>query len=191
MKATYALNVNLIEYIPMKKVEFEALYNCRIPQCDESDGCRILYPDGGETWAPMSLFNKRYFPIKNATKIVKSDILRFFKSMSCSRIDPKTTLVSTETISGFTNHETSSCVDPNNYNHDLGTKYGLEKIVSKMWDHLGFILVWASHGLRDTSSTYSDILKSILDKDEIKGEIVTDESLAGVGESIPLTDIVQ
>jgi hypothetical protein len=52
----------------------------------------------------------------------------------------KTTIVKAELPSGFVIVESSSCVDPRNYNHDLGVKLCKERIRDKIWMLEGYLL---------------------------------------------------
>ena len=64
------------------------------------------------------------------------------------KLDKKTTIVSLRTITGYETHGLSSCVDPNNYNQELGEKFALEKAKDAIWQGLGFVLQWAKFGLK-------------------------------------------
>lgn len=52
----------------------------------------------------------------------------------------KTTIVSAKLPSGFVIVESSSCVDPENYDVKLGTKNCLERIENKLWELEGYKL---------------------------------------------------
>jgi hypothetical protein len=49
---------------------------------------------------------------------------------------------------GFVQYESSSCVDPKNYDHEIGTLCGLKRIEDSIWKLLGFTLQWAKDGLK-------------------------------------------
>ena len=51
-------------------------------------------------------------------------------------------------ITGWKDYEVSSCVDPANYDEELGKQYALANIASRLWKNLGFVLQWADHGLK-------------------------------------------
>ena len=51
------------------------------------------------------------------------------------------------TKSGFTFTGESACVDPNNYNKELGEKYAYENAFEKMWMPYGF---WLHKALAET-----------------------------------------
>lgn len=52
----------------------------------------------------------------------------------------KTTVVMATLPNGFVIVESSSCVDPKNYNHDLGVKLCKERIRDKLWMLEGYKL---------------------------------------------------
>ena len=52
----------------------------------------------------------------------------------------KTTVVMATLPNGFVIVESSSCVDPANYNHDLGVKLCMERIRDRLWMLEGYKL---------------------------------------------------
>lgn len=56
------------------------------------------------------------------------------------KIGPKTTVVQLTLPNGFAITESSSCVDPANYNEDLGLEYAMKRIEPKIWELYGFHL---------------------------------------------------
>ena len=112
-------------------------------------GYKVVYPDGYESWSPEEAFEKYYFPITRSDKLTPEDI-RNWMDMSISTSvdgDAKTTLTRVEMPSGFIDWEASSCVSPENYNHEIGRKICLEHIETRVWKLLGFVLQWGVHGL--------------------------------------------
>lgn len=55
-------------------------------------------------------------------------------------------LLSARFPSGFVITETSACVDPANYDHDLGVSICLERIEDKLWMLEGYLLANANCG---------------------------------------------
>lgn len=120
-------------------------------QCNDKGepGYRVIYPDGYESWSTEEAFEKYYFPITRPDKLTQEDI-RNWMGMSISTSvdgDKKTTLTRVEMPSGFIDWEASSCVSPENYNHEIGKKIALEHIENRVWKLLGFVLQWGVHGL--------------------------------------------
>lgn len=52
----------------------------------------------------------------------------------------KTTIVSVQLENGFVFVESSSCVDPANYNEVMGAEYCMERIKNKLWELEGYLL---------------------------------------------------
>lgn len=58
----------------------------------------------------------------------------------------KCTIVSCKLPNGFVITESSSCVDPKNYDKNLGTKICISKIINKIWELEGYLLqneIWS------------------------------------------------
>ena len=53
---------------------------------------------------------------------------------------PKTTLVKAVLPNGWVFIEHSSCVDPDNYDHELGVEICMKKITDKLWELEGYLL---------------------------------------------------
>lgn len=51
-----------------------------------------------------------------------------------------TTYVTVRMKNGFTIRESTTCVDPNNYDEEIGKKICLEKLEDKVWLLLGYAL---------------------------------------------------
>ena len=58
-----------------------------------------------------------------------------------------TTVVRCVLRNGFVIVESSSCVDPANYSEEMGAKICRERIKSKAWELLGFLLATAKNGM--------------------------------------------
>jgi hypothetical protein len=88
-------------------------------------------------------FEKRYLLIQDETKITLDDVNLFMGEPISRKIDSKTLLVSVESKTGFVQHETSSCVDPANFDIEIGKEIATKNLQKKFWGHLGFLLQWA------------------------------------------------
>jgi hypothetical protein len=69
------------------------------------------------------------------------------KKVESRKFGEKTTITHVTLINGFELTETSSCVDPKNFNMELGEKICLDKIKNQIWSYLGFMLQSGLHGL--------------------------------------------
>lgn len=117
---------------------------------DDDDGYEVTYPDGYKSWCPKEVADAAYFKLdenNDGTKILEQDVHNFIDTIEGDKIGNKTSLVHATTITGFEYVETSSCVDEKNFDHTLDYKYAKEKVVSKVWDALGFVLQWAKNGI--------------------------------------------
>lgn len=52
----------------------------------------------------------------------------------------KTTIVSVQLKNGFVFVESSSCVDPANYNESMGAEICMNRIKNKLWELEGYLL---------------------------------------------------
>jgi len=115
-------------------------------------GYKVVYsnPDGTDytSWSPAGVFEDAYYPLENPTKISQADVEGFVLPCDSSQIDEKTTQVKIETITGFTQYETFACVDPENYDHNIGVSCASERIMSRLWPFMGFVLQWGRFGLK-------------------------------------------
>ena len=116
---------------------------------DGLPGYHVVYEDGYERWSPKDVFERAYFPIERPDKLSQSDINDFMarSTVGLEKRGEKTTMVEVHFPTGWLEYEMSSCVDPANYDQELGEKICLGKITDRLWNHLGFVLQWADHGL--------------------------------------------
>lgn len=117
------------------------------PSEEIEDGYRIDYGDY-VSWIPKDKADSKYFPIEDGTKISKADVDAFIVKGEGHRLGAKTCVVIDSTITGFDTTATSACVDPANYNQEIGEEIARKDIVDKIWGHLGFVLQWAKNGLK-------------------------------------------
>lgn len=132
-------------YIGVKRIQAE------LQERNGKPGYRVIYePDGYESWSPKDVFEAAYLPIKEHNKLTVDDINNFIdvSKIHVEKRGEKSTLVEIEFPNGWKDYEVSSCVDPANYDEELGKQYALANIASRLWKHLGFVLQWADHGLK-------------------------------------------
>lgn len=105
--------------------------------------------NGYISWLPADQMEKFYLEIPgDGSKIVNSVVDKFIGNITSKQIDEKTTHVKAEMLTGFVSHEMSSCVDPKNYDHIIGTDIAADKIKDTVWKCLGFVLQWGRFGLK-------------------------------------------
>lgn len=112
------------------------------------EGYSVTFPDGCQKWIPKTVFEKNYLQIGENNTITQECVESFIKSIEASTIGEKTTLVRVTLANGFELIEASTCVDPANYNEEFGSKICVQKIVDKVWAHLGFLLQTAINGIK-------------------------------------------
>ena len=56
------------------------------------------------------------------------------------KLGEKTTVVLLQLVNGFEVVGTSACVDPANYDHEVGKKYARERAITKVWELEGYKL---------------------------------------------------
>lgn len=147
-----AIGIKMVDLQPMCAAEAKDKGYRIGDALDVDAGYEVTYPDGYKSWCPKEVADKAYFKldeINDGTKILEQDVHNFIDCIEGDKIGTKTSLVLATTITGFEYVETSSCVDEKNFNHTLGYQYAKEKVISKVWDALGFVLQWAKNGIRD------------------------------------------
>ena len=129
-------------YIGDKKIEAWPEVKDGLP------GYAVKYEDGYTSWSPKDVFETAYLPIgTNGTKITQDVVEDFTGKVAASRFDEKTTIITAETKTGR-QYEVSSCVDPANYDEEIGKQVGKKRIEDTIWKCLGFVLQWAHNGLK-------------------------------------------
>lgn len=121
---------------------------------DGRDGYVVIYDHGTwkqyQSWSPKEVFEKAYLPHgygQDESKINPQMVKGFIKS-STVKTEGKTTIVHAVLANGFEIVESSSCVDPANYDEKLGTEICMKRIEDKIWNLLGFALQWARTGIK-------------------------------------------
>ena len=115
------------------------------PEISKSDvieeGYEVIYSDGYKSFSPKAVFEKAYMEITGKdNKVAQADVESFIIETTDMIIGEKTTVVQATLKNGFTITESSSCVDPSNFNQEIGKEICLERIEDKVWNLLGFLL---------------------------------------------------
>lgn len=76
------------------------------------------------------------------TKVTPQQIQEIMDActVESARLGDKTTVVSATLPNGFVIVESSSCVDPVNYDHEIGVEICLKRIEDKIWELEGYLL---------------------------------------------------
>ena len=114
------------------------------------EGYKVRYEDGYTSWSPKEVFEKAYRRFgSDKNTVTQEDVDKFIANVEISTIGGKTTLVVATMVNGFTITESSSCVDPANYDEAMGAEICLEKIKDKLWFLLGFLLQTGIKGMNN------------------------------------------
>lgn len=133
-------------YIGVKIIEAEPEVK------DGKEGYAVKYPDGYTSWSPKDVFESAYLPMGDGNdNTVTQDMVDLFTGReyeSTDLPDGKTVLVKSKMASGFVQYETSSCVDPKNFDSVIGSEIALKRIKDVVWKCLGFVVQWGKFGLK-------------------------------------------
>lgn len=147
------LRVHLVQAEPMTRGEHLKSKNLAFipaPGTSEDDpGYLVVYPDGYRSWCPKASFEKQGFEIQRDDKITPEDVAEFVTrgGVRFQKIGEKTTLVERRYSTGIEDFDTSSCVDPANFDIEVGAKIASEKLDDRVWMFLGWLLAWAKNGV--------------------------------------------
>lgn len=144
------IGIKMIEATPMKaSIALEHGYKIGNHNADDL-GYEISYPDGYKSWCPAEEFDKYYYHIQdeNGDILYRNDIEDFIVAKESVKVGTKTTNTTLTTITGFEVHGQSACVNPDNFNMQIGEQYASEKAKDQLWFALGFVLQWAKNGIK-------------------------------------------
>ncbi len=135
----------LLRYIGCKDIQAE-------PETrNGQEGYKVVYRDGYTSWSPKAEFEAAYLPMgsgSDGTKITEQMVKDFVIEVVTQKMGDKTTVVQAELRNGFIITESSSCVEPANYDKEVGRKICVDRIHSKVWELLGMLLQTARHGIK-------------------------------------------
>lgn len=113
-------------------------------------GYGITYPDGYQSWSPKAVFESAYLAMgegNDGSKITQGMVDGFILHAEATKVGQKTTVVVLHLANGFEVVGHASCVDPANYDHELGTKLATQRAKDQLWMALGFLLQMARNGV--------------------------------------------
>lgn len=146
------IGVKMVRAQKMTLGDYNLLRKWEMPKDEDpaAEGYLIQYPNDYHTWTPKDVFEQSYLQIDEDHKITDEVVDDFIGngSISHSQLDEKTTMVKITPRTGFVQYEVSSCVDPANYDHELGLAIATKRIKNRIYPLLGFVLQWAKYGLR-------------------------------------------
>lgn len=130
------------KYLGVKLIEAEPFNK------DGVAGYNVIYPDGYASWSPKEAFENAYLALEVESAITQKVIESMVATVTATKADPKTVLIKAEMVTGFVEYYTSSCVDPKNYNEQIGMDVAMRKIKDNIWFAMGFVLQWGRYGLK-------------------------------------------
>jgi len=113
-------------------------------------GYLVTYSDGYQSWSPKEIFESAYLPMgedNDGSTVTKEMVEGFIAEARTVKSGLKTTVVTLILRNGFEITETSSCVDPKNYDHELGREIATSRATDKVWILFGFLLQSARNGI--------------------------------------------
>ena len=144
------IGVKSIEAKEMTLGDYNTYRGWNIPEDEDParQGYLVKYSDDYESWSPKEVFEAAYLKLTDPTKITEDIVDNMIGEVETRKIDDKSTLVKSIAQTGFLTYEVSSCIDPKNYDEELGKTIGLKVIKNRIWGNLGFVLQWATNGLK-------------------------------------------
>jgi hypothetical protein len=150
------MGFKLLEANPMTLGDYNAYRGWNIPENEDpnKEGYLVKYSDDYVSWSPKEIFEAAYM------KVIDNPNLPSGVSISGEMVDDfivdyevftkkdKITIVIATLKNGFTIVESSACVDPANYNEQVGADICKERIKEQVWNHLGFLLQTAWKGVK-------------------------------------------
>ena len=129
--------------------EYNNMRGWSIPDDEDPnlDGYLVKYSDEYISWSPKEVFERAYLQMECDNKIDAKDVERFIKTFESHQLGDKTTVVQATLVNGFVITEASSCVDPENFDMEIGEVICKERITEQVWKLLGFLLQTAISGV--------------------------------------------
>ena len=112
------------------------------------EGYKIYYPDGYVSWCHKDIFEAQYLELEKENTISQSDVDNFISKVEAIKMGDKTTVVQATFKNGFSMVSGSSCVEPKNFDMEIGKQCCMEKIKDHVWGFLGFLLQSAKNGFK-------------------------------------------
>lgn len=109
---------------------------------DGRDGYKVVYKDGYTSWSPTEAFEEAYVAIDSIpnklsvesieSKIANTDLIRVPNTT--------TTLCFLHLENGYTVVGKSACIDPKEYQEEIGASIAYEDALNKVWELEGYLL---------------------------------------------------
>lgn len=149
------IGVKLVDAEPITLGAYNALRGWGLPTDGNYDepGYFIKHPDDCVTWCPKKTFERDHMPITKGDSVTEEDVNAMIKQIHVDQITPNdlgsvVTVTTVTLANGFTLTESSTCVDPDNYDVETGVDCCMERIKDKIWYLLGFLLSCGFNGFQ-------------------------------------------
>ena len=149
------IGVKLVDAEPITLGAYNALRGWGLPTDGNYDepGYFIKYPNDYVTWCPKNAFERDHMPIAKENTVTEEDVNAMIKQIHVDQITPNdlgsvVTVTTVTLANGFTITESSTCVDPENYDVEIGVDCCMERIKDKIWYLLGFLLSCGFNGFQ-------------------------------------------
>lgn len=131
------IGTKLIKAEAMTLGEYNKYRGWQIPADEDpqKEGYLVQYSDDYFSWSPKEVFEKAYLRVDDnhnlpsGVSIGSNMVDDFIKEIHVSTLGDRTTLVRCVLVNGFEIIETSACVDPLNYNEELGASIDRKSVV--------------------------------------------------------------
>ena len=109
------------------------------PECM---GYLVKYPSGYESWSPAEVFNTAYSPIADDNKVQEATLIRMLKLADKQEhiFWGKELVISYKLKSGFTVSGRAACVDPDNFDMEVGRSIAFRNALDQLWPLEGYVL---------------------------------------------------
>lgn len=189
------IGVKMIEAIAMTAGEARAKgYRVNQDCVDEAPGYEVTYEGGYKSWSPADVFEKAYYKLADVdgNSITDKDVKGFIKQIDNVKVGTKTTNTTLTCLTGFEVHGQASCVNPNDFDINVGANYAQIKAEDKIWEGLGFVLQWAKYGLNEdndqtpveddditATSIPPHVQRMMAERDELKDRVLKLDKFIG------------
>lgn len=175
----YFIGSKLIKARPMTLGEYNLHKKWEIPTGEDPHrkGYLVEYSDGYQSWSPKDVFEQSYLEINAKDSITQEMVTAFVASTFVTKVGSKTTVVQCTLVNGFIITESSSCVDPKNYDEAIGKQLCMNKINMKIWEFLGFLLQAAVNGIKPA---FDNDIPQVSGAEAVAGAVVGGNGSGGV-----------
>ena len=149
------IGVKLVDAEPITLGAYNALRGWGLPTDENYDepGYFIKHPDDYVTWCPKKTFERDHMPIAKGNTVTKEDVDAMIKQIHVDQITPNdlgsvVTVTTVTLANGFTITESSTNVDPDNYDVEIEVDCCIESIKDKIWYLLEFLLSCGFNGFQ-------------------------------------------